>query len=67
MVCKQLEKHTLKCMVTFLTYISNACHSLLGVAERLQHTLKCRLLKLYQQRLSLFVRGGRAAPTYPEV
>ena len=24
--------------VTFLTYISNACHSLLGVAERLQHT-----------------------------
>ena len=25
-------------MVTFLTYISNACHSLLGVAERLQHT-----------------------------
>ena len=25
-------------MVTFLTYISNACHSLSGVAERLQHT-----------------------------
>ena len=25
-------------MITFLTYISNACHSLLGVAERLQHT-----------------------------
>ena len=26
-------------MVTFLSYISNACHSLSGVAERLQHTL----------------------------
>ena len=25
-------------MVTFLSYISNACHSLSGVAERLQHT-----------------------------
>ena len=25
-------------MVTFLTYISNAWHSLLGVAERLPHT-----------------------------
>ena len=24
--------------VTFLSYISNACHSLSGVAERLQHT-----------------------------
>ena len=24
----------------------------------------CHLLKLYKQRLSLFVRGGRAAPTY---
>ena len=27
-------------MVTFLSYISNACHSLSGVAERLQHTLR---------------------------
>ena len=27
-------------MVTFLTYISNACHSLSGVAERLQHTVR---------------------------
>ena len=26
-------------MVTFLSYISNACHSLSGVAERLQHTV----------------------------
>ena len=25
-------------MFTFLSYISNACHSLSGVAERLQHT-----------------------------
>ena len=25
-------------MVTFLSYVSNACHSLSGVAERLQHT-----------------------------
>ena len=25
-------------MVTFFSYISNACHSLSGVAERLQHT-----------------------------
>ena len=26
-------------MVTFLSYISNVCHSLSGVAERLQHTV----------------------------
>ena len=51
-------------MVTFLSYISNACHSLSGVAERLQHTYirthmaHGHLLKLNMQRLSLFVRGG---------
>ncbi len=27
----------LQIMVTFLSYISNACHSFRGVAERLQH------------------------------
>ena len=28
----------LQILVTILSYISNACHCLLGVAERLQHT-----------------------------
>ena len=32
--------HCMYCiMVTFLSYISNACHSLSGAAEWLQHTL----------------------------
>ena len=30
-------------MVTFLSYISNACHSSSGVAERLQHTYGCNM------------------------
>ena len=36
-----LETHTFlfQIMVAFLSYISNACHSLSGVAERLQHTV----------------------------
>ena len=36
-----LETYTFlfQIMVAFLSYISNACHSLSGVAERLQHTL----------------------------
>ena len=35
-----LETHTFlfQIMVAFLSYISNACHSLSGVAQRLQHT-----------------------------
>ena len=31
-------------MVTFLSRISNACHSLSGVAERLQHTIYFTLI-----------------------
>ena len=37
----------LRCnVVTFLSYISNACHSLSGVAERLQHTIAVRAILL---------------------
>ena len=32
----------LQIMVTFLSYFSNACHSCLGVAERLKHTVELR-------------------------
>ena len=41
--------HTEICqiMITFLSYISNACHSLSGVAERLQHTHRNLTYHLY--------------------
>ena len=34
---------SVKSWSTFLSYISNACHSLSGVAERLQHTMAMRV------------------------
>ena len=39
-------------MVSFLSYISNACHSLSGVAERLQHTRE-----RFCAQIRLFLRG----------
>ena len=43
-----LDTHTFlfQIMVAFLSYISNACYSLSGVAERLQHTVRCSFGKL---------------------
>ena len=42
-------------MVTFLSYISNACHSLSGVAERLQHT--CGFQLQYGHVISQFTES----------
>ena len=44
----------------FLTYISNACHSLLGVAERLQHTVRmapvCNAIHICMQQVGVVWR-----------
>ena len=37
-------------MVAFLSYISNACHSLSEVAERLQHIAGFNILYMYAMR-----------------
>ena len=51
--------------VTFLTYISNACHSLLGVAERLQHTSMRLLCVTQRQRTVHFISLRLARATCP--
>ena len=51
-------------MVTFLSYISNACHSLLGVAERLQHTSPKRLYVLICKASNMQLEALHTAKSY---